>query len=156
MAVVLVTGAISLGTSSLFNDASATGDNKRDHDRDYKSHDRDYKNKKHNQYKVELPKDKKIEIVINNTVINKIDVDDKKKHDSYGMNDYKKQYEKDSYDEKPYGSYDSTSYSDYEDKKYKDDRSNYGMDSYKNPHDKKDKYGTPYYKDSQDKRYDQY
>ena len=139
--MVLVTGVISLGTSSLFNDASATEDNKRNHDRDYKSYDRD-SNKKYNQYKVEFPKDKKFEVVLNNEIVNKyiiIDSDDKKKHDSYGS-----YYQKDSY-----GSYEDKDKS--YDNSYDNMKNSYGSNDkrYDNIYDNmKNSYG------SNDKRYD--
>ena len=87
LAVVLVTGAITLGASAFVDDASAADDKYKKHknDRGYDSPYKEHKNKKHNSYKVDFPKDKKFVIILNNTLINNFDSsvnsDDKDKRD---------------------------------------------------------------------------
>ncbi len=152
MAVVLVTGAISLGVSSFIDDASASGDKYRkyNNDRDYDSFYKEPKNKKHNSYKIDFPKDKKFVIVLNNTIINNFDptVDsdkkdkrdnkDKKYGSSYGSTDY-------GMDDNSYG------YSDY-----RDDEDNKSYDSYGSTDYGMDdnSYGSTDYRDDRDKKYD--
>ena len=102
LAVVLVTGAITLGTSFLVDDAFASEDKykKKSHDRGYDSYDKDDRNKKHNIYNLEYPKDKNIVIVLNNTLYNNYEsieypteyTDDK---NSYETTEYPTEYTED-------------------------------------------------------------
>jgi hypothetical protein len=149
LAVVLVTGAITLGVSAFIDDASASGDKYRkdnhDRDRGYDSYYKENKNKKHESYKIDFPKDKKFVIVLNNTIVNNfdptIDSDKKDKRDnkdkkydsSYGSTDY-------GMDDNSYG------YSDYRDDRDKKYDSSYGMDD--------NSYGYSDYRDDKDKKYD--
>ncbi len=106
LAVVLVTGTITLGISVLVDDAFASKDRymQKNHDREYDSYDKEPKNKKHNSYKVDYPKDKNFVIVLNNTLINN--------YKSIESPEYPA--EKNSYDSTAYPaeqtSYDSTAY----------------------------------------------
>ena len=132
LAVVLVTGAITLGTSALIDDAFASGDKykKENHDREYDSYDNEPKNKKHDSYKIEYPKDKKFVIVFNNNLYNNFesaaypDYTDKNSYEptaDYGMKDDKKynSYESDYGKDKSYNRYEPTAdYGMKDDKKY--------------------------------------
>ena len=162
LAVVLVTGAITLGTSVLVDDVYASEDkykNKKHdrgydsydkmtkdkkHDRGYDSYDKEPKNKKQNTYKVELPKDKNFIIVLNNTLYNNWEsteiVEDKDDKKSYETSDYAADK----------NSYASTDYAD-DKNSYEMDRStqSYGNDNYQSTEytDDKNSYETADYAD---------